>query len=64
MFVVHQVVPSRTQALVANFQVLADVRAATVVVQTLIGACRGRIILRIIIYTLLLHLHYLDKGCN
>lgn len=37
-FVVNQAISSRTQALKANFQIFADMRAAAIVVQTLIGA--------------------------
>lgn len=37
-FVVDQAVSGRTQALVADLQIIANVRAAAVVVQTLIGA--------------------------
>ncbi len=36
---VHQVIPNRAQALIADLQVIANMRAAAVVVQALIGAC-------------------------
>lgn len=41
-FLVNQAISSRTQALIANFKVFADMRAASVVVQALIGACNGK----------------------
>lgn len=41
-FCAHQVIPSRTQALIADLQVIANMRAAAVVVQALIGACRQK----------------------
>lgn len=38
---VHQPEAAGTQALGANLEVLADVRTATIVVQTLVGLCVG-----------------------
>lgn len=38
---VHQLEAAGTQALVANLEVLADVGAATIVVQALVGPCTG-----------------------
>lgn len=39
---VHQPEALRTQALVADLEVIADMRAAALVVQALIGPCAGR----------------------
>lgn len=39
-FFINQAESSRAQTLVANPKVVADVRAAAVVVETLVGACR------------------------
>lgn len=36
-----EAVSSWTQALIANLQVVADMRTAAVVVEALVGACRG-----------------------
>lgn len=41
-FLVNQVISSRTQALIADLQVIANMRAAAIVVQALIGACSGK----------------------
>lgn len=41
-FCIDQAISSGTQALVANLQVVANMRAAAIVVQTLIGACGGK----------------------
>lgn len=41
-FFVNQAISSRTQALIADLQVIANMRAAAVVVEALIGACSGK----------------------
>lgn len=41
-FFVNQAISSRTQALIADLQVIANMRAAAIVVQALIGACSGK----------------------
>lgn len=41
-FLVNQVVSSRTQALITNLQVIANMRATTIVVQALVWACSGK----------------------